>query len=207
MAISTYAELKDSVVSWLADRTDLAPKVDDFLDLCEADINSLPDFRLLEMETMTLLTLANGAVVLPADYLEWRQVTLVTDPRRGLEYIPPSLVETWYADRTMSPANKFTIINNTMSVYPLYTGDIELVYYAKVPALSSAVGYTTNWLLSKKPNVYLFGALHYAGVYEQDKEMQQTYGSKYGQAMSEIIAADRGARYARTAIRHRGITP
>lgn len=205
MALSTYAELKDSVVSWLKDRTDLATKVDDFLDLCEADINSLPDFRLLEMETQALLTLSSGAVTLPADYLEWRQVTLVTDPRRGLEYIPPSLVETWYADRTMSPANKFTIINDTMSVYPLYTGDVELIYYAKVPALSASA--TTNWLLTKKPNAYLFGTLHYAAVYEQDKEMQQTYGSKYGQAMSEIIAADRGARYARAAVRHRGITP
>lgn len=205
MALSTYAELKDEVISFFKDRTDLAHKVDVFLDLCEADINSLPDFRLLEMETQALLTLSSGAVTLPDDYLEWRQVTLVTDPRRGLEYIPPSLVETWYADRTMSPANKFTIINDTMSVYPLYTGDVELIYYAKVPALSATA--TTNWLLTKKPNAYLFGTLHYAAVYEQDKEMQQTYGSKYGQAMSEIIAADRGARYARVAVRHRGITP
>lgn len=205
MALSTYAELKDSVVSWLADRTDLATKVDDFLDLCEADINSLPDFRLLEMETMALLPLVAGAVTLPADYLEWRQVTLVAQPRVGLTYIPPSLVEKWYADRVSAPSNTFTIINDTLSIYPLSTGDVELVYYAKVPALSAAN--TTNWLLTKKPNAYLFGTLHYAGVYEQDKEMQQNYGSKYSQAMSEIIAADRGARYARTSVRHQGITP
>lgn len=205
MALSTYAELKDSVQEWLGGRTDLATKVDDFLDLCEADINSLPDFRLFEMETMVQLPLVAGAVTLPSDYLEWRQVTLVADPRAGLTYIPPSLVEKWYAERAAAPSNSFTIINDTMSVYPLFTGNVELIYYAKVPALSATA--TTNWLLAKKPNVYLFGTLHYAAVYEQDKEMQQNYGSKYGQAMSEIIAADRGARYARTAVRHHGITP
>lgn len=205
MAITTYSELKDAVQEWLAGRTDLASKVDDFLDLCEADINSLPDFRVLEMETVTLLPLAAGAVVLPDDYLEWRQVTLVTDPRRGLNYIPPSQVETWYADRVMSPSNTFTIINNTVSVYPLYTGDVEMVYYAKVPALSATA--TTNWLLTKKPNVYLFGTLAYAALYIMDDAMQKNYFGRYSAAMMELIAADRGARYARTAVRHRGMTP
>ena len=204
MSFANYTELKDSVQSWLADRTDLNTKVDDFLKLCEADINSLPDFRLKDQETIVSLTPSSSVVTLPTDYLEWRQVTLKSSPRRNLTFVAPSTVEQWYADRASSPGNHFTVIGSSLYVYPLITDQVELIYYAKVPALSATA--TTNWLLTKKPNVYLFGTLRYAGVYEQDDEMTQRYGGLYSAAMMELIAADRGARYARTAQRQSGPT-
>lgn len=206
MAISTYAELKDAAQNFLAGRTDLANRIDDFLALCHADINSTPDFRLRDMETTATLTLASSSVALPSDYLEWRQVTSLDNPRRPLDFIPPSTVEKWYADRAAAPANSFTITGSTIYVYPLSTTQISMVYYASVPVLSASA--TTNWLLTKQPAIYLFGILAKSALFTMDTDgMGDRYQQQYSGAMQALIAADRGARYARTQRRSGEIRP
>ena len=54
---------------------------------------------------------------------------------------------------------------------------VEMVYYAKIPALSDAV--TTNWLIAKAPDVYLYGALTHAAPFLMDDQRVNVFGQIY----------------------------
>jgi hypothetical protein len=68
----------------------------------------------------------------------------------------------------------------------------ELVYYANVPALSDSN--TSNWLLSKYPDIYLYGALVHTAPYLDEDQRAQTWAALY---QSAIDAANRESEKAR----------
>jgi hypothetical protein len=54
---------------------------------------------------------------------------------------------------------------------------IDMVYYGKIPALSTAN--TTNWLLTKAPDVYLYGALTHAAPFLMDDQRMAVFSQIY----------------------------
>jgi hypothetical protein len=59
-----------------------------------------------------------------------------------------------------------------------------LVYYAKIPPLSSTN--VTNWLLTDHPDAYLYGALMQAAIKYQDSQAATGYGTLFTQALNGI---------------------
>jgi hypothetical protein len=67
-----------------------------------------------------------------------------------------------------------------------------LIYYAKLSKLSTSN--TTNWLLTKAPDVYLYGSLLQAAPYLQDDARIQVWAGLYKTGIEELqIADERGA--------------
>lgn len=204
MSLSTYSDLKSAITSWCYGRTDIAAVADDFIDLTEADINTgvldpatggTVKLRTRDMETTTSLTPdSNGQATIPTDYLEFRQVTSTNNPRRNLMLISASMAEEKYPFRESDLPNNFTIIGTKIQVLPVSTTAISLVYYAKITALSDSN--TTNWLLTAKPNVYLFGCLRHACAWMAD-DREQIYLGKFIEGIRTYNDSDTAGRWSR----------
>ena len=83
MALTTYAELKAAIASWLP-RSDLTTPIPDFIYLAEKDIEQR--LRLNDGASVAgTLTAAQDYLDLPADCLEVIHFRLETDPIRELD--------------------------------------------------------------------------------------------------------------------------
>lgn len=204
MALASYTDLKSSIASWMYDRQDLATSAADFITLCEGDLNRV--LRARRQLTTTTLTLdANSQAILPADYLEFRQATALTSPRRPLAAVTPNYVDSAYPFRHSGYPSIFTIDGSTMMVLPATTADIEIKYFAKIPALSD--GNPTNWLLTDFPNIYLYGSLKHAGLFIGDESRTQAMGSLFNGLLDALVTAERGSIWSSGNARVNGATP
>lgn len=204
MPLATYADLLAAVPKWAmrSGDTEFEAQVPDFVALAENRINR--NLRLAGMEkTATLTADANGAVTLPADYLEWRSVGNGVRGYGEMEFVPPG--EEIGSLCVSGVARRFSIAGGTLQIYPYGTGPVTFSYYAKVPALS--VSAPTNWLFAQAPDLYLFGALCEAAPYMEEDQRTAIWEAKFANAMQDLRANDAGARYASGRSRVRGPTP
>jgi hypothetical protein len=182
MTLANHSDLVAGIQAFMMDRADLAAVAPDFIALGEAVIHygadangalpEIPALRCREMEEVELLTPAVGVCALPADFLQWRRVVEDVSPRRELEYIAPVAADQMYPSRAGGLANHFTIIGASLYSFPLAANQVELTYYAKVPALTALA--PTNWLMTKHPGIYLRAALMQAAEYiKNDGEFQK----------------------------------
>jgi hypothetical protein len=208
MAITNYATLVTAIGDDLA-RSDLTSYIPDFIMQAEQVFNhgseSIDPLRVRDMETVDSLSPTSNVYTLPDDYLQYRRVTEEASPRRPLDYIDPMGVDQLYPLRASGYSNHFTIIGNSLYTYPLSTNDVELVYYATIPALTSVA--TTNWLITKAPSLYFrMGLMFAASFIKNDGEI-----AKNAQMAKALIdgmnRSGMMANYARAGLTLRGITP
>lgn len=203
MALGTYDEILAAVQSFLGDRSDLLPQVPIFITLMEDRANR--KLRTRAQETVVSLSPTGGIYTLPGDYIEYRSVTAKTNPRRTLDLIDQAYADAHYGHGGAGIPAYFTLSGTSLTVYPASTDDIELAYYAKIPALDS--DNPTNWLLSKSPRVYLDGACAEAARYIHNWEAEGRYTARFEQALEDICVEDAGSRWSRGQMRPRMQTP
>jgi len=204
MALDTYDNLKTTITSWMSARTDIAAEVDDFIDMTEADVNRL--LRVREMETSATSTPdSSGQFTLPSDYLEYRALISTRNPRRPLALIDPLMAEHRFGYRESDLPNFFTIIGTTVTILPVDTTDVLLLYYQKLTALDDTD--TSNWLLAKSPNTYLFGCIRYAAEWIGDFSHADRMEARFQQEIAKLNSDDKGQRYARAAVMSQGQKP
>jgi hypothetical protein len=181
MSITSYAELKTAIASWLA-RSDLTDNIPDFITLFEAAANRR--LRARQMETSVNLSPSSGEATLPADYLAWRRLTWTGSPRVELAYVAPSYLQAAYPTSPADTPRVFTIEGATLKVRPVSDTALELLYYQKIPALSD--GNPANWLLSAHPDLYLFGSLAEAQMFAVDPEKAALWKGRRDELFEEI---------------------
>lgn len=191
MAISTYSDLKSAITAWFMGRSDIADAADDMIDLTEGVINQT--LRCREMETVTDLTPSSNVCTLPSDYIEYKRVVELASIRRPLEYLTEVGADDLYPTRTAGLACHFMIIGNNLTALPLSSNDIELTYYQAVPALSD--DNTTNWLLTRSPNIYLHGCLMHAAEFVKDTEEGVKEGALFARYIDMLMALDNRAKF------------
>lgn len=201
MSIDTYAELQSAIADWL-DRQDMTAVIPSFISLAEADINRvLRDYR---MEKRSTAQVDAQYSALPIDWLETIRVQIVGDTSR-LELVSDGALADMRAMRN-DAGGKPTHYAHTaggLELFPTPDAEytIEVVYFAKVPALS--VTATTNWLLSAAPDVYLYGALTQSAPYLKDDQRAPVWAGLYQNAISSLNTASERSRYSGTGLRLR----
>ena len=75
---------------------------------------------------------------------------------------------------------------------PIADTDVELLYYAEVPALASNA---TNWLLTAAPDVYLYGSLMHSAPYLQDDARLSVWAQLYSSSVVRLNEASQYAKY------------
>lgn len=162
MAVDTFSELQAEVASWLQ-RSDLSAMIPVFIEYATARFSD--ELRTPEMETIASTTIAGIWTELPEDF---RAIRLLEAGDKVLEYRTPWQIQRM-VERSETPAVPYyTIQDMQFRIYPSSVGDVaSLTYYASLTALVSSGD--TNWLLTKRPDVYLQAALFYAWQYLHDE--------------------------------------
>ena len=186
MALANYADLQTSVASWM-NRTDLGAQIPDFIAIAEARINSVLRVR-EQVKTASLSTVAGvQTVTLPADWLEFVALSTGGVPMELGTSDGIRSRAAWYTASPLTPAT-IAIEGDTLLLSP--TPDavyvIDAQYYSKVPPLATS---STNWLLTKHPNVYLYGALVSGYHFTMNDERANFFGNLYAQAVAGVKAS------------------
>tara|TARA_X000001036_G_scaffold426204_1_gene453325 strand:- start:281 stop:904 length:624 start_codon:yes stop_codon:yes gene_type:complete len=185
MALSNYTELKASIADFL-NRDDLTAVIPDFITLAEAAINR--DVRHYEMENRATASLDQQYLDRPADWLETIRINITGGGTRHLEYLSAASMadKRAGAENTTGEPKFFRHAERAFEVFPTPDGayEVELLYYEKVPALSSTNA--TNWLLTDHPDVYLYGALLHSSPYLAEDQRIGVWAQLYSAARDRI---------------------
>jgi hypothetical protein len=215
MAISNHPQLVQAIQDWMMDRSDLATFAPDCVTLTEAYLNFGGNWdehdrplRCRQMTTIATITPdANGVYALPADFLQLRRITETSSSptRRNMSYIEPVGADVWYPDRPGGPGDNYTILGSSIYGLPNSQNPLELVYYAKIPALTDVA--PVNWLLTVNPNIYLYGSLMMAADKIKFGEEAQKYALMLRSFVSGMNESDAIGRMARVGLSMRGPCP
>ena len=184
--MNDYSDLLSAVADW-THRTDLAAKVPSFLALVETSFNRR--LRCREMETALASTaLASGQFTLPADFLSFKYLQSDTSPPQTLLLSTGEYLADLPSDNGI-PAY-YAINGTSRSCWPT-GGSVKGVYYAKIPALTSTN--TTNWLMTKYPDLYLFAVLEQAAIYTRDTMLEGVMSQRTERLINSVISDSRAA--------------
>ena len=185
MAISNYGALKTAVADFLQ-RGDLTSHIPTFIELATARFSD--ELRTPEMETLVSTTLTGEWTALPSDF---RAIRLFESNGAVLEYRTPWQLQRLIQNKVKPTTAVYVIQDMQFRVYPFPSSTtVELTYYAALTALSNNTD--TNWLLTKRPDVYLHASIAQARFFLHDDARivaAQAFTDKY------IAEANRAARY------------
>ncbi len=175
MAITNYSTLQAAIADYL-NRADLTSQIQNFIQFAEADLNTR--LRCREQIVRAEATSSAEYVQLPADWLEAINLHIV-DGQQPLRYITLDEADIVNKEQTYTGPHFYSLMNGAIEIIPPPAEDIdiELIYYAKIPALSDQN--TTNWLLTKAPDVYLYGALTHAAPFLMDDQRIPVFAQIY----------------------------
>ena len=204
MALATYSDLKATVADWL-NRQDLAAVIPSFITLAEAQFNRDERLRVKESMVRATASFDGQYEALPGDYLEMAnlQINNVT-PFQKMQFLSLNQIDDYKGTFPGTGLPKYyTIVGNQLELLPIpgSTYTAEMVYYGKIPALSDTI--TTNWLLTKSPDVYLYGALIQSAPYLKDDERVATWMNLYERGLNDIEKADERALFSGAVIKVR----
>lgn len=170
--------LIDAVMDWLDD-PNLESRVPTFIQFAEARLNRLLDDP--DMEVISQATAISDYTALPDDFGE---MISITTGDGALQAMGP--VEFSGIDHSISGTPRFySIVNRSISFAPSNTtAPITMVYRRRIPALTE--DNTTNWLLDRAPDAYLYGCLVQAAGFNVEVETISGWKSALDEAIAEL---------------------
>lgn len=184
MAITTYAELKSAIESYV-DRGDV--DADELIDLAEA--RHKRDVRIRDMMAREAITVDSRQIDLPDGFLEMMQLRLLTDPVTVLEEV--NIHEMTRVREESNGKPKFFVVTSDIefdkSPDSSYSG--EIVFWKELDALSGSN--TSNAILSRAPDLYLYGALLAAEPFLFNDERIGVWEKLYTSARDRLNNMDR----------------
>jgi hypothetical protein len=173
--ITNYSGLLQAVSDWVN-----TPEIEQFADqmvqFVETDLNSR--LRCREMIIRARTTSSAEYVALPPDWVEAINLNLV-GAKSPLRYVTLDEADIVKSDRVYTATNFYSLMDGAVELIPAPSGnvEIEMIYYSKIPPLSDSN--TTNWLLDRAPDIYLYGALTHAAPFLKNDARIQTFGQIY----------------------------
>jgi hypothetical protein len=190
MPFSTYTELKAAIAD-NANRTDLTTQIVDFITLAEARLNDDLLMKNYESEESLTLTQNQNYVALPTGYISDIAFWLIVDTQRillekalpqQLPYYPTSGQPRYWA---IDGAN----IRFDVPAQEAYTAKFRMV---KASNLGASVA--TNYLLTRRPDLYLSASMVELARFTKDVELFNAWESVYVKAKAGYMAAENRSR-------------
>ncbi|MGE0056243.1 MAG: hypothetical protein AB7S74_18770 [Hyphomicrobium sp.] len=215
--ITDFGSLQTAVVEYLAREGDttLVARVPTFIQLFEAKMNR--DLLVPQMEKRVTATVdINSAepefITLPTDFQTMRTVRLNGVPGKPrLQFMTPPQIDDYRyrTDNVTGQPVYLSIFGDELELAPTPNKgySLEMIYRANIAPLSDSN--TTNWLLLKAPDLYLYGTLMESAPYIKEDERIGTWGAGYSMALDGLNAL--GARQSNdsgpTTVSLPGVTP
>lgn len=191
MALDSYSNLKAAIASHL-DRDDLTSYVDDLIDLAET--RHRRDIRIRELITRAAITIDARYETLPTGFLEGISFRILTDPVTRLQFRAPEDMALVRSETTGKPTF-YTILGTEFefdkAADSSYSG--EILYHKAATALSDQN--TSNEILVRAPDVYLYGSLLASAPFLQDDERIEVWAALYKSAVDALRQSARQDRY------------
>ena len=196
MALANYDDLSKEFESWMH-RDDLGTKFDTFLRMAEVEIYSNPDeaLKILSQETIAEATLdiTTRFLALPAGInSQTRLIIKIDDNNLKVPYVSPSAIRT--CEESGTPT-QFTISNGQIEFnrIPDDTYTVSILYSLTDDPLT--VTNQTNTVMTRYPNIYLFGCLSNAFAFVADNEEASKYSQFFLQAIRDANRRERMIKY------------
>lgn len=174
--MTTRAELEAAVGRWLRRSGDPDLTADMGTLIRNAEERIAREVRHSSQETVSTLTLNGRSVALPADCVEVRSLTVQGDNRR-LELVTAEVLREGPLWNASGNPCWYAIHGRDLYVAPSATATLDIVYWARPPALTADAD--TNFLLTQHFSLYLYATLAEAAVFLQDRDAELGYGAKY----------------------------
>lgn len=190
MPFSNYTELKAAVTGWLH-RSDLVAQIPDFIALAETQINRIAQVRSMENEAALTVAIGARTIALPAGFTSPIGVWMGAHRRELSPATPEELPITttpgqpqyWAVDGTNLAFECPSDVARTATLR--YRGGFKLSDTAP-----------TNALLTKYPDIYLYGALLQSASWIRDADSLALWREMYARTVSEINKTESRARAA-----------
>lgn len=186
--LTTYSGLKAAVAATL-NRRDLTDQIPAFIAQHEAKMNR--ELRVRDMQKRSQASTDNEYIPLPADFLSVYSLELADNNGRWgepLRYVTEEEARTWRSSNMWRRGliYGYTLYGPEIEIVDPPTSDVDfrLKYYAKVPSLSDTN--TSNWLLTKSPDLYLAGSCLEAALYLKNDDRLQTWTAVRTQIMEAM---------------------
>ena len=182
MTITSYATLQSEIASWL-NRDDLTAIIPTFIQFVESDVNSR--LRHQKMVVRAQATSDQEFVQLPADWLEAINIHII-DGAQPLRFVTLDEADRINKQQIITQPSFYSIMDDALEIIPAPATDIdiEMIYYGKIPSLS--VTNTSNWLLVKAPDLYLYGSLVHASPYILDDQRVGLFANMYNSRLESL---------------------
>jgi hypothetical protein len=189
--ITNYSTLKSTIADYL-NRADLTSQIETFIQFAEADMNSR--LRCREQVVRARTTSDAEFVDLPSNWLEAINLHIVGG-QQPLRYITLDEADIINKEQVYTSPHYYSLMNGAIEIIPKPADDIEIemIYYSKITALSDVN--TTNWLLTKSPDVYLYGALTHAAPFLMDDQRIAVFGQIYATRLQALQDESQKALY------------
>lgn len=179
MAISNYTELKTAVANWL-ERDDLTDRIPEFISLGEAVINRR--LRTRDMEASVTITPSTSVryVALPAGYMELISFTDdLGDPLSAVD--SETLENIAYGQSAVRPSYYRISSRIDFDAVADATYNFKFNYLKRLDIAADS----TNSVLTKHPDCYLYSALLQSAPFIMDDERANTW-----KALLEVAVKD-----------------
>lgn len=191
--ITTYATLKSAVAGMIHRESDtnITGNAPLFIQLCEAELYDRLLLKDMESEESLTLTVGQNYVAIPSGYVSPIALWLIVSGERVKlqpelpENLPYSTSNGQPCEWSIDGAN----IRFDCPAAEAYSAKFRMM---KTSALSDSN--TSNALLLKRPDVYLYGAMKQCALFTKDMDDLQKYGSLFEAAIQQTRAAEHRAR-------------
>ena len=182
MTITSYATLQSEIASWL-NRDDLTSIIPTFIQFVESDVNSR--LRHQKMVVRAQATSNQEYVQLPGDWLEAINIHIV-DGEQPLRFVTLDEADRINKQQIITQPSFYSIMDDALEIIPAPESniDIEMIYYGKITSLSNQN--TSNWLLVKAPDLYLYGSLVHASPYLLDDQRVGMFANMYNSRLESL---------------------
>jgi hypothetical protein len=189
MAISNYSELQSAITDWLARSSLTTAQTANFIQLAESmfkrpplprNVGNMGGIRGNKTRLTGSLTAGTNSLTIPSDFQELNALTLTADPSEVLVYVSDSQLRQYRRSGTGKPRYYGITDIIEFDVSPDDSYAYEISYFPGVSALSNTN--TTNWLLTKFPDVYLSAAMFWANRYLMAEDEAALWANQYKEA-------------------------
>jgi hypothetical protein len=134
----------------------------------------------------------SSSVALPTDFLGMISFELPAGTGHPLTYRRPEEVRALRQEQYASSGTPFawTVVGGALETAPAPSGSLtcNMIYYQQVPAL--AANPSGNWLSTKHPDIYLYGALMQSAPYLKDDPRLAVWAELYQRITADLMASD-----------------
>jgi hypothetical protein len=182
-----YSQLQAELQDWLV-KPELLTKIPTFIMLAESEMNLL--LKDVFDECRVTGVSIGGVMPLPEDFSE-----LIALHINGVTEIR---AEQRPSGESFDHNLTYQILDSQIILSQKGECNITLLYSANIPELSTTR--STNWLLRRYPNAYLYGALHHAEAYLFNDNRSDLWKSKFYEAVATLKSDGMDRRFGRGAL-------